>query len=93
MPAPSIDIVKSWVRIGEAFDTLLPMMITSATRLAGHETGQGDEHYITADMPEPVQQWVAANVAYWIENPEAASEKAAQPSPFLERLLDPYRVY
>lgn len=96
MPAPPLDLVKQWARIdGSEFDSLLPTMIDAATRQAGHETGQGVEYYIAAEveMPAPVQQWVAATVAYWLANPEAASERVAQPSPFLARLLDPYRIY
>lgn len=91
MPAPSADIVKTWCRIGDEFDSLLPMMIKAATRLAGHQTGRGTDYYLAADMPEEVQQWVAANVAYWIENPEAASKES--PSPFLDGLLQTERVY
>jgi hypothetical protein len=90
MPAPSTDLVKTWCRIdGAEFDSLLPTLIASATSVASNETGVD---YMTDAMPESVQIWVAANVSYWINNPDAAGTKA-NPSPFISGLLDPYRVY
>ena len=90
MPAPTTALVKTWCRIdGTEFDTVLPTMINAATALAGNEIGVD---YTTQTMPEPVQQWVAAHVAYWLDNPRAAAEKALSPSPFLGGLLDPYRT-
>lgn len=91
MPAPDINLIKIWARIdGTEFDALLPTMIASATVVASHETGVD---YTVEAMPEAVQQWCAANVSYWINHPEAASERRADPSPFLAGLLDPYRTY
>lgn len=91
MAAPDSDLVKVWCRIdGTEFDDILPMMIASATALASHETGVD---YTIEPMPESVQQWVAANVAYWTENPNAANDKTSDPSPFLACLLDPYRTF
>lgn len=90
MAAPETNFIKTWCRIGSEFDAILPMMITSATTLAGNETGVD---YQVEDMPEPVQQWVAANVSYWINNPDAATDKKSDPSPFLAGLLDPFRTY
>lgn len=90
MPAPAIDFVKAWGRIdGDEFDTILPTLIASATALASHETGVD---YGTEIMPEPVQHWVTANVSYWVKNPDAALDRTMNPSPFLDRLLDPYRL-
>lgn len=91
MPAPSLDLVKTWARIdGTAFDAILPTLVDAATAVASHETGHD---YTVEDMPAPVTQWVAATVSYWIANPDAAAERAHEPSPFLARLLDPYRTY
>lgn len=86
MPAPDSSLVKAWCRIDDQFDEILPMMIESATLLASHATGHD---YAAEEMPTPVQQWVAANVAHWIENPAAASDR----SPILPGLLDPFRTY
>jgi len=89
--APSTSLVKTWCRIdGTEYDSLLPVMIAAATALASHETGVD---YTTTTMPDAVQQWVAANVSYWINNPDAASAKRADPAPMLASLLDPYRTY
>lgn len=91
MAAPEIALVKAWSRIdGAEFDAILPTMITAATALASHETGVD---YTVAAMPAAVQQWACAQVSYWIDNPGAASDRTMDPSPFLARLLDPYRTY
>lgn len=91
MAAPDTALVKTWCRIdGDEVDAILPTMIASATALASHECGVD---YTTVAMPEAVQQWVAANVSYWFDFPAAASDKKVDPSPFLARLLDPYRTY
>lgn len=91
MPAPDIALVKAWARIdGTEFDAILPTMIASATAVASHETGVD---YTIEDMPESVEQWCAATVSYWINHPDAASEKRTDPSPFLAGLLDPYRTW
>lgn len=91
MPAPEIALIKVWARIdGAEFDAILPMLIASATALASHETGVD---YIVEAMPDAVQHWCAANVSYWINNSDAASDRRADPSPFLDGLLDPYRTY
>ena len=89
--APDIAIVKTWCRIdGAEFDDILPAMIASATALASHETGVD---YAVQTMPESVVQWVCCNVSYWINNPDAATTRKADPSPFLAGLLDPYRTF
>ena len=91
MPSPSSDLVKAWCRIdGTDFDAVLPTMIASAVMLASHETGVD---YITESMPEAVQQWCAAQVAFWIESPSAAIDRQLFRSPYVDRLLDPYRTY
>jgi hypothetical protein len=91
MPAPDTAIVKQWCRIdGDEFDLILPVLIGSAAKLASHECGVD---YSVETMPEPVQSWVCAQVAYWIENPESGSDDRMKPSPFLAGLLDPYRSY
>jgi len=89
--APDNALVKTWCRIdGTEYDAILPTMISSATAMASHETGVD---YLTVAMPAAVQQWVCAQVSYWIDNPAAASERKSDPSPFLAGLLDPYRTY
>lgn len=91
MPAPDIQVIKDWCRISDdAFDGILPGLIATATVLAGHETGHD---YTTEAMPAPVQTWVAAQCAYWIDQPAAATERAMVKSTFLDGLLDPYRTY
>lgn len=91
MAAPETALIKTWCRIdGDEFDAILPTMITSATALASHETGVD---YSSETMPASVQQWVAANVSYWIRNPDAASSGKVDPAPFLCALLDPHRLY
>lgn len=86
-----VNLVKSWARIdGEQFDAVLPMMIASAVALASHETGVD---YTQVDMPPNVQQWCAAQVSYWINNPDAGAEGKTNPSPFLGGLLDPDRTF
>lgn len=89
MPQPDIELIKHMARIDDArFDALLPTLIESATSLASHELGTD---YETEDMPVSVQQWVAAHVSYWINNPDAAADRKSEPSPFLDGLLDPHR--
>lgn len=91
MPSPSPDLIKSWCRVdGTDFDAILPTMISAAVALASHETGVD---YVAEAMPEAVQQWCSAQVAYWIESPSAASERQMFRSPYVDRLLDPYRTY
>lgn len=86
-----IDIVKRWCRIdGSEFDTILPMMIESAIAIAEQETGRD---YHAEEMPAAVLQFVCAHVSYWINTPDAALEKSMMPSPFVARLLDPYRLW
>lgn len=91
MPVPETALIKAWARIdGTEFDAVLPTMIASAMAVASHETGVD---YAIEAMPEAVQHWCAATVSYWVNNPAAASERRADPSPFLAGLLDPYRTY
>lgn len=88
---PMLTFVKAWCRVDDTrFDAILPSMIAAAVALAEHETGR---NYTTEeDMPDPVQTWCAAHVAYWLDNPAAANERQMMPSPFLSGLLDPYRL-
>ena len=44
-------------------------------------------------VPEGVKLFVQAQVAYWLRNPEAASDKPQVASPFLSALLDPARTW
>lgn len=91
MPAPALQVVKDWCRIdGTEFDAFLPALIDSATILASHQTGTD---YTVEAMPAPVQTWVFAQCAHWIDQPAAATERAMVKSPFLDGLLDPFRSY
>lgn len=91
MPKPTDSLIKVYCRIdGSEFDAILPTMIDAATALASHETGVD---YTTAAMPEAVQQWCAAQISHWIDNPSAASDKQMHKAPYIDRLLDPYRSY
>lgn len=86
-----LEIVKRWCRIdGSEFDVILPMMVSSAVALAEQETGRD---YSAEEMPPAVLQFVCAHVSYWINTPDAALEKSMMPSPFVARLLDPYRLW
>ena len=90
MAEPTKEFIKSWCRIGDEFDPILPTMITALTQLAGHLVGVD---YTLVDMPKPVQLWVAAQVNHWIDNPRAATAKELFVSPFLDRLLDADRTF
>ncbi len=91
MAAPDIDLIKTWARIDDtSFDAILPMMITGATGLASHACGVD---FVAEIMPESVQMWVAAQVSYWVNNPDAAADRKTEQSPFLNGLLDPHRTY
>lgn len=91
MAVPETALIKAWCRIdGTEFDAILPTIISAATAQAGHEVGVD---YTTTAMPAAVQQWVAATVSYWINNPDAATTRQMAPSPFLDRLLDKARTY
>lgn len=39
-------------------------------------------------VPESIKQWIKAHVALWVRQPEAASDRALTPVPYLDRLLD-----
>lgn len=52
--------------------------------------GYGDD---ATDVPQAVRQFIAAHVAYWLRNPEAALEQQMVRSPFLSALLDPFRTW
>lgn len=91
MPAPDLALIKSWCGVfGPEYDAQLPIMVAAATRLASHECGVD---YVAEPMPENVQQWCAAQVSYWINNPDAAAEKPLHKSPFIDGLLDPERRF
>jgi len=91
MAAPDTAFIKQWARIdGTEFDLILPTLIASATKLASHECATD---FTTVAMPEPVKAWCAAQVAFWIANPQSGSENRITMSPHLGGLLDPYRSY
>ena len=91
MAKPDLQVVKDWCRISDdAFDNVLPVLIDSATALAVHETGID---YFTEYMPPPVETWVSAQCAYWVDQPAAATEARMVKSPFIDGLLDPYRSF
>lgn len=52
--------------------------------------GFGDD---PTDVPAGIRQFIAAHVAFWVRNPEAAVEMAMLPNPFLRRLIDPFRRF
>ena len=52
--------------------------------------GYGDT---SASVPAPFKVFIAAHVAYWIRNVEAAHELKQVESVFLSRLLDPFRTF
>lgn len=53
--------------------------------------GYGDSY--TA-VPEAIRSYMAVHIALWIRNPEGATERYALfKNPFLDGLVDPFRVY
>lgn len=46
-----------------------------------------------ADCPELIRAWMLLRIGTLYANREADSDKPAQPSPFVDRLLDRYRVW
>ena len=46
-----------------------------------------------ADCPELIRAWILLRVGTLYASREADSDKPAQPSPFVDRLLDRYRVW
>lgn len=46
-----------------------------------------------ANVPRGVKDWILAHVGLWADRPEAASDKAQEPAPWLHALLDPYRAF
>lgn len=89
--ALSLQYLKTWCRVdGNEFDDLMLSLADIAVKLASHETGRD---FTIEPLPEPVQAWIAAQVAYWLDNPAASTEKQMLPSPFHRGLLDPYRTW
>lgn len=52
-----------------------------------------DQAAATAAVPASVRTWILAQVAYWVRNPEAASDRVLTTSPLLAGLLWPHRRY
>ena len=46
-----------------------------------------------ADVPATLCQWIRLHAAAMVDQPAAATEKPMQPLPWLDGLLDPYRVW
>lgn len=46
-----------------------------------------------AQVPAGIKQFIAAHVAFWARNPEAATERTMVASPYLASLLDSYRTF
>lgn len=46
-----------------------------------------------AAVPAGVRLWITSQVAYWLRNPEAATDGGKTPAPHLGSLLDPWRTY
>lgn len=44
------------------------------------------------DVPAEVKQWMLLQIAHWHENVSAAAGKDLAPLPYVDGLLDPYRV-
>lgn len=68
-----------------------PLVTTTGPRVRVDFTvGYGDT---AEDVPQAIRQFIAAHVAYWIRNPEAALDRTMVQSPFLSGLLDPFRTF
>lgn len=46
-----------------------------------------------AEVPEPIKQWIKLHVGTWYEQRKATSETELKPLPFLDGLLDRYRIW
>lgn len=46
-----------------------------------------------AAVPQEIKQWMLLQIAHWHANREAASGTKLEPLPFIDSLLDPYRVF
>lgn len=44
------------------------------------------------DVPQPIRQWMLLQIGHWYENRESSAERAPAPLPFVDGLLDAYRV-
>lgn len=45
-----------------------------------------------AAVPQEIKQWMLLQIGHWYANREAASSAKLEPLPFINSLLDPYRV-
>lgn len=91
MAAPTTEFIKAWCRIdGSEFDAILTDLIADATKRAGSETGND---YFTVEMPSSVKIWCGMQVAHWVRNAEATTDRALYKTPYVDGLLDPYRLY
>ena len=46
-----------------------------------------------AAVPGAIKQWMLLNIGHWFENLESAADGKREPMPFINGLLDPYRMY
>lgn len=45
-----------------------------------------------AAVPQDIKQWMLLQVAFWYDNRAAASGSKLEPTPYVDALLDPYRI-
>ena len=48
--------------------------------------------YPQGQLPQPIREWVLLHVAAWFENPQAVGESRLATMPYVDALLQPYRV-
>lgn len=54
------------------------------------KAGYGDAE---ESIPEDIRLWIIAHATQILENPSGTIDQAFKPLPFVDALLDPYRVY
>ena len=46
-----------------------------------------------AAVPEDIKLWMLAQVGHWYQNREAVGDSNLKPLPYVDSLLDPWRIW
>lgn len=81
-----------WTAIAPALNTSWPTLgaIAGGPRVRIDLTAGAES---AAEVPPCVAMYIKAMVAFWIDNPAAASGASLAEAPFLRSLLDPVKLY
>lgn len=101
--AVSLEAAKEHLRVdwhGDD-DLIRSLVLAAATQMAEHElqrgliTRDGVKGFGTnaEDIPASIRQWILVQVAHFYEQRQAATAGELKPLPFVNALLDPYRVW